>query len=175
MSMGREPMVHKTERIVILTRLMLIVLLIGTFGCSSATYIRAKVTENPLDRVAQQAQEDWTVQRIDANTLELSDAWPIHSIFALGYSASYANLSYNAADSVLDVRYYFQSNQLPLLFIPFSLDAEPGFMGGALKPIMNDQIKNILQWSGASVLSRRAGDKSETFPPKNDVSPESPN
>ena len=129
--MGREAMVHKKERIVMLTRLMLIVLLIGTFGCSSATYIRAKVTENPLDRVAQQAQEDWTVQRIDANTLELSDAWPIHSIFALGYSASYANLSYNAADSVLDVRYYFQSNQLPLLIIPFSLDAEPGFIGGS--------------------------------------------
>lgn len=158
-----------------LARLILIVLLIGTFGCSSATYIRAKVTENPLDRVAQQAKEDWTVERIDANTLVLSDAWPIHSIFALGYSASYANLAYNADDSVLDVRYYFQSNQLGLLFIPFSLDAESGFVGGALKPIMNDQIKEILQWSGASVLSRRAGDMSETFPPKNGVSPGSSN
>ncbi len=158
-----------------LTRLMLIVLLIGTFGCSSATYIRAKVTENPLDRVAQQAQGDWTVQRRNANTLELSDAWPIHSVLSLGYSASYANLAYNAADSVLDIQYYFQSNQLGLLFIPFSLDAEPGFVGGALKPIMNDQIKDILRWSEASVLSRRAGDKSETFPPKNGVSPGSPN
>jgi len=175
MSMGREVTDHKKGRIVMLARLMLIVLLIGTFGCSSATYIRAKVTENPLDRVAQQAQEDWTVERIDANTLELSDAWPIHSIFSLGYSASYANLAYNATDSVLDVRYYFKSNQLGLLFIPFSLDAEPGFVGGALKPIMNDQIKDILQWSGASVLSRRAGEMSETFPPKNGVSPGSSN
>jgi len=76
---------------------------------------------------------------------------------------------------VLDVRYYFQSNQLGLLFFPFSLDAEPGFMGGALKPIMNDQIKDILQWSGASVLSRRAGDTSETFPPKNGALPGSSN
>jgi hypothetical protein len=175
MSMGREAKVHKRGGIVMLARLMLIVLLIGTFGCSSATYIRAKVTENPLDRVAQQAQEDWTVERIDANTLELSDAWPIHSIFALGYSASYANLAYNAADSVLDVRYYFQSNQLGLLFIPFSLDAEPGFVGGALKPIMNDQIKDILQWSGASVLSRRAGDMSEIFPSRIGVPPGSSN
>lgn len=166
---------HDKWRNMMLTRLMLIVVLIGTFGCSSATYIRAKVTENPLDRVAQQAQEDWTVQRIDANTLELSDAWPIHSIFALGYSASYANLAYNESDSMLDIRYYFQSNQLPLLFIPFSLDAEPGFIGGALKPIMNDQIKDILQWSGASVLSRRAGNRSETFPPGNGVSPGSSN
>lgn len=171
---GMEVKLDKWE-IMMLTRLMLIVLLIGTFGCSSATYIRAKVTENPLDRVAQQAQKDWTVERIDANTLELSDAWPIHSIFSLGYSASYANLVYNTADSVLDVRYYFQSNQLGLLFIPFSLDAEPGFVGGALKPIMNNQIKDILQWSGASVLSRRARDMSETFPPKNGVSPGSSN
>ena len=153
-----------------LTRLMLIVLLIGSFGCSSATYIRAKVSQNPLDRVAQQAKVDWTVERIDANTLELRDAWPIHSVLSLGYSASYANLVYNAADSVLDVRYYFKSNQLPLLFIPFSLDAEPGFVGGALKATMNDQIKAVLQWSGASVLSRRAGDMSKIFPPKNGVS-----
>ncbi len=171
---GMEAKLYKWE-IMMLTRLMLIVLLIGTFGCSSATYLRAKVTENPLDRVAQQAQEDWTVQRIDANTLELSDAWPIHSVLSLGYSASYANLAYNAADSELDVRYYFQSNQLGLLFIPFSLDAEPGLVGGALKPIMNGQIKDILQWSGASILSRRAGDRSETFPPKNGVSPGSSN
>lgn len=158
-----------------LIRLLLIVFLIGTFGCSSATYIRAKVTDNPLDRVAQQAKENWTVERIDANTLELRDAWPIHSLLSLGYSASYANLAYNAADSVVDIRYYFKSNQLFLLFIPFSLDAEPGFAGGALKPIMNDQIKDILQWSRASVLSRRAGDMSETFPQKKGASPGSPN
>ena len=38
-----------------LTRFVLPVFLLGTFGCSSATYIRATVTDNPLDRVAQQA------------------------------------------------------------------------------------------------------------------------
>ena len=58
------------------TRLVLVVLILCTFGCSSATYIRAKVAENPLDRVAQQAQADWSVDRVDANKLELSDAWP---------------------------------------------------------------------------------------------------
>lgn len=96
-----------------LARFVLVVLLIGTFGCSSATYIRATVTGNPLDRVAQQAQEDWSVERVDANTLHISDAWPIHSVGALGYSASHANLSYDAPGSVLNIQYYFQSDQLP--------------------------------------------------------------
>lgn len=153
-----------------LNRFILAVLLLGTFGCSSATYIRATVTDNPLDRVAQQAQEDWSVERVDANTLHLSDAWPIHSFGALGYSSSHANLSYDAPASVLNIQYYFQSTQLLLLFLPFSLDAEPGFAGGALKPIMNGQINDILQWSNASVISRRVGDKSDPFPPKDPAS-----
>lgn len=154
-----------------LARFVLVVLLLGTFGCSSATYIRAKVTDNPLDRVAQQAQEYWSVDRVDANTLQLSDAWPIHSFLALGYSASHANLSYDTSDSVLNIQYYFQSNQLLMLFVPFYIDAEPGFAGGALKPIMNWQIDDILRWSGASVISRRAGEKSEPFPPTGLSSP----
>jgi hypothetical protein len=148
-----------------LARFILIVLVLATFGCSSATYIRAKAAENPLDRVAQQAQNDWTVERVDANTLQLTDAWPIHSIFSLGRSVSKANLSYDAPNAALDIQYYFQSNQLGLLFIPAYLDAEPGFVGGALKPIMNDQVNDILRWSGASVQSRRAGEQSEPFPP----------
>ena len=82
-----------------IARLVLVVLLLGTFGCSSATYIRAKATENPLDRVAQQAQKDWSVERVDANTLQLTDSWPIHSIFSLGRSVSRANLSYDAPNS----------------------------------------------------------------------------
>lgn len=149
-----------------LNRSILIVLLLGMFGCSSATYIRATVTDNPLDRVAQQAQEDWTVERVDANTLHIRDVWPIHSLLSLGYSASHANFSYEALSSSLNIQYYFQSNQLMMLMIPFSLDAEPGFTGGALKPIMNGQIEDILRWSGASVISRRAGERSEPFPPK---------
>lgn len=154
-----------------LARFVLVVLLLGTFGCSSATYIRAKVTDNPLDQVAQQAQEGWSVDRVDANTLQLSDAWPIHSFLALGYSVSHANLSYDPSDSVLNIQYYFQSNQLLMLFVPFYIDAEPGFAGGALKPIMNWQIDDILRWSGTSVTSRRAGEKSEPFPPKGNASP----
>lgn len=149
----------------VLVRSILVVLLLVTFGCSSATYIRAKVTNNPLDRVAQQAQEDWSVDRLDANTLQLSDAWPIHSFFTLGYTASHANLSFDRSGSVLYIQYYLQSNQLGLLFIPIYLDAEPGFVGGALKPIMRGQIDDILRWSEASVISRRAGEQSEPFPP----------
>jgi hypothetical protein len=72
---------------------------------------------------------------------------------------------------VLNAQYYFQSNQLPLLFFPFYLDAEPGFAGGALKPIMNGQIDDILLWRGASVISRRAGQQSEPFPPMENASP----
>ena len=148
-----------------LARFILVVLVLATFGCSSATYIRAKATENPLDRVAQQAQNDWSVERVDANTLQLTDSWPIHSILSLGRSVSRANLSYDGQNSALDIQYYFQSNQLGLLFIPMYLDAEPGFVGGALKPIMSDQVNDILRWSGVSVESRRAGKQSEPFPP----------
>ncbi len=153
-----------------LSRLVLVVLLLGTVGCSSATYIRATVAGNPFDRVAQEAQDNWSVEQVDPNTLHLSDAWPFHSIFALGYSVSHANLSYDPTDSVLNIQYFFQSNQLLMLFIPFFLDAEPGFAGGALKPIMNEQINAILRWSGASVLSRRAGEQSDPFPPESPVS-----
>lgn len=101
---------------------------------------------------------------MDANTIQLSDAWPIHSIGPLGYSASHANLFYDTSASALNIQYFFQSNQLPMLFVLFYLDAEPGFAGGALKPIMNGQIDDILRWSGASMISRRAGEKSEPFP-----------
>ncbi|GEM_PF-1245589 len=153
-------------------QLLPLVLLLAAFGCSSVTYIQTKVADNPLDRVAQQAQENWSVERVDTNTLQLSDAWPIHSFFALGYSASHANLCYDPSDSMLNIQYYLQSNQLLMLFIPFYLDAEPGFAGGGLKPIMNGQIDDILRWSGASVISRRQGDKSDPFPPQ--ATPSSP-
>lgn len=156
-----------------LIRVSLIILLIGTWGCSSATYLRASVADNPLDRVAQQAQKDWSVERVDTNTLHLSNAWPLHSIAALGYSASHANLVYVPSQSELNLQYFFQSNQLLMLFIPFTIDAEPGFTGGMLKPIMNDQINEILQWSGGSVLSRHAGDKSDPFPPATTAAPPS--
>ena len=94
-----------------LIRVSLIILLIGTWGCSSATYLRASVADNPLDRVAQQAQKDWSVERVDTNTLHLSNAWPLHSIAALGYSASHANLVYLPSQSELNLQYFFQSNQ----------------------------------------------------------------
>src|SRR5215203_2174808 len=145
---ARAAWVRMSESIVLFCFLLL------TFGCSSATYITASVKANPLDQVAQEAQENWSVERVNAHTLHLSDAWPIHSIGALGYSASYANLCYDENASVLNVQYYFQSNQLLMLFVPFYLDAEPGFAGGALKPIMNEQIKDILRWSEASVTTR---------------------
>jgi hypothetical protein len=146
--------------------MLLLVLLLGTFGCeSSATYIQANVADNPLDRVAQQAQEDWTVERVDANTLRLSDVWPIHSFFSLSYSASHANLFYAASDSVLNIQYYLQWT--PLLGAPFFRTsyrhAETDILGGATKTTMNAQINDILRWSGASVISRCSSEITEPF------------
>ena len=91
-----------------ITRLALVVLLLGTVGCSSATHIRATAKYNPLDRVEQKAQEDWSIDRVDTNTLHLSKFWPGYSISALGYAASLADLVYDRADSVLYVPYYFK-------------------------------------------------------------------
>lgn len=45
-----------------LTRLAAVVLMLVLSGCSTATYIRADVVDNPLDRVARQAQEEWSVE-----------------------------------------------------------------------------------------------------------------
>ena len=91
-----------------ITRFVLVVLLLGTFGCS-ATYIRASVADNPLERVAQNAQVDWSIERVDANTLHLSKAWVGYGLMMLGYSASHANLAYDHTDAVLYIQYYFVS------------------------------------------------------------------
>lgn len=141
-------------------------LFIGLFmaGCS-ASYIKASVPDNPLDRVAQQAKEEWSLERVNANMLEISDAWPIYSIGALGYGASHATLHYDPADSELNVQYYFKAYPLMTLWIPISIDAESGLFGAALKPTMRDQINRLIGWSGGTITSRRAGDRSEPFPP----------
>jgi hypothetical protein len=144
--------------------MLALVLLLTAFGCS-ATYIQAKVSGNPLDRVEQKAQDDWTIRRLNANTLEMSDAWPFHSIGIFGYTASHANLVYDDAASVLNIQYYLQSNHLLTIWMPTTMDAEPGLWGAMLKPTMNDQIRKILGWSGASVISRRGGEKSDRFAP----------
>jgi hypothetical protein len=168
--------VTRSSVIYVLPKLLLLVLLLGTFGCSSATYIRAKVPDNPLDRMAQQAKENWSVERVDANTLHLRNVWPIHSLIFLGYSRSYANLFYSASDSVLNIQYYFQSNHLAFLFIPIYLKAEhdfyysaPGYFSEAFEQTMNDQIDDILHWSKASEISRRDGDRFESFPPSGTI------
>lgn len=146
-------------------QLFLLVLTLVALGCS-ASYIRARVPDNPLQRVAQQAQEDWSVEQVNENSLQLRDSWPIYSVLALGYGASQANLFYDLSGSELSVQYYFEGFPLMTLWIPISIDAEPGFFGLALKPIMNRQIDDILRWSGATITSRRSGPISEAFPQK---------
>ena len=89
-----------------ISRVVLVVLFLGTLGCST-TFIQATVTDNPLDQVEQQAQEeDWSTERENADTLHLSHAWVVPSIVNLGYVVSHSNLVYNHADSVLYIQYY---------------------------------------------------------------------
>lgn len=155
---------HRGQRLV-----GMCILLVGLFtvGCSSsATYIKATVPNHPLDRIAQQSQEQWSIERVDANTLHLSDAWTAYSFGALGYGASYANLYFDPMASELNVQYYFRAFPIMTLWIPFSIDAESGAFGAALKPTMNDQINEIIKWSGGTIISRRAGERSEPFPPQ---------
>jgi len=150
------------------SRFVLVVLLLGIVGCSRATYIRATVTDNPLDRIAQFAQlKDWSIERVDANTLHLSDAWPLQCILSLGYSASHANLAYNPTEAVMYVQYYLKWQGLVTLLIPMSGDAEQKFTyrEPAYKYTMNEQINEILRWSRASVISRRGDWMSDIFPP----------
>lgn len=146
-------------------RLFPLIFTLVTFGCSGATFIKATVHDNPIPSVAQQARGEWDVEQVDENTLHLRNYWSTHSMLSLGYSASYANLFYDKSVPELDLQYYFKSYQILMLWIPFSIDAEPGFNGGALKPTMNEQIDDILKWSGATVTSRRSGSRFDPFPP----------
>jgi hypothetical protein len=153
-----------------ITRFLLIVLLLGAFGCS-ATYIRATVTDNPLDRIARKAQEDWSIERVDANTLHLSNAWVGYGLMMLGYSASHANLAYDPTDGVLYLQYYVTTYSPIYLFIPITMDAELGGIDDdtdwpgwrkrrrdvwSPKPSMNEEINDILRWSGAYMETRLA-------------------
>ena len=154
-----------------ITRFILIVLLLGTFGCS-ATYIRATTTDNPLYRIEENAQEDWSTEWVDANTLHLSNVWPVHSILSLGYVASHAHLVYDSTDAVLHIQYYLSTITHSSLYIPMTDDAEPMMCRRcqARRELMNEEISTILQWSGALVISRRHGKLSEIFPPPKPLS-----
>lgn len=166
-------MLAKSSAIYTLPRMLLLVLLVGTFGCSGrATYISAMVTDNPLDRVAQQAKEAWSVERVDANTLHLSKVGPFCSVLILGYCSNHAKLFYATSYSVLHIQSYHQKRSLYALFIPLHFDDVPTDFGGPLFPnlgwipqlILSYQIDDILKWSRASVITRRTGDWSESFP-----------
>jgi hypothetical protein len=147
------------------SRFVLIAFLLTTVGCS-ATYIQATVKDNPLDRVEQKAQEYWSIDRVDANTLSLRKAWVGYGLSQLGYSASHANLVYDPTDGVLYLQYYVRTYSPIYLFIPFTMDAELGGIDEHEmrrmrkrwnpKPSMNEEINNILVWSGAYMESRLA-------------------
>jgi len=148
----------------VLSWFLLLFFTLAALGCSDASYIKATVLDNPIQRVAKQARQDWSVEQVDENTLRLRRYWPNHSSMSGGYSFSYANLFYDSSVSELEIQYYFKSTQLLMLGIPFSTDAEPGFAGSLLKPTMNQQIDDIVNWSGATIKSRRSGSRFEVFP-----------
>jgi len=150
-----------------ITRFVLVVLLLGTFGCSRATYIQATVTDNPLDRVEQQAQEeDWSIERVNSDTLHLSNAWIFSSIVNLGYSVSHAHLVYDQAYSVLYIQYYLRTFSLFTLFIPTTIDMD--YRRHRLSyhsRRMDKEIDDILRWSEISVAWKRRVKRSDIFPP----------
>lgn len=120
-------------------------------GCAQVTNIRTQMDSNPLKNIAQGAANDYSVTWVNDNTLEITDFWPTHSIFSLGYTAFHANLTYSGNE--LEGDYYLQSNQLGLLFIPVLLDAGPGSGGLLLKPYMKTEINEILGFAGTSMES----------------------
>lgn len=164
----------------IVTHLIPLVLL-GTIGCST-TYIHASAPDNPLYRIEQNVKEDWSIEWVDPSTLHLSHFWPIRSIFALGYVASHANLVYDSHASELHIQYYLKQYSPISLFFPVTYDAELPPNPWAdyqaayrrwstirTKEIMNEEMDVILMWSRVSVISRRRGKLSETFPPQKPI------
>ena len=124
--------------------LLSVVAFLGS-GCT-ATHLTAFAEDNPLPQIAEKAAEDYKVDRIDDNTLELRDTWVLSSIGGLGWYTSHANLQYNPDENKLYMKYYLRSIALWTLYIPSYLDAEPGLVGGAMKSTMNSQIDEILKW-----------------------------
>jgi len=55
-------------------------------GCTKYTYIESEVKVNPLKAIATKAEADYTVTWIDDNTLEITDWWATHSIYASVFS-----------------------------------------------------------------------------------------
>ncbi len=133
------------------SNLVLCLVSIVLFSGCAVTNIRSQVDLNPLKNIAEKASKEYSVSWINDTTLEISDWWPTHSILSLGYTAFHANLHYS--ENLLEGDYYLQSNQLPLLFIPITVSAGPGFFGGGLKPYLRSQIDEILGFAGTSMQS----------------------
>jgi len=142
---------------------VLLVVVIGS-GCT-ATYVRGRVSDGALDKVAKAAASEYAVTRIDENTIHLRDSWVWSSIGGLGWYTSHARLHHDRSSEDLHVKYYLRGNGLSSLWISTYLDAEPGFVGLALKPTMNAQIAQILRWAGASTEERKACGLDDPLPP----------
>lgn len=139
---------------------------IVALNACAATYVKTPVSVNPLKKVAEMAakkSDSYAVHWVDENNLELRDSWPVHSVLAIGYSAFHANLHYGGQN--LEAQFYLQSNGLITLFIPTYISAqEEGRYGRIIKPYLQSQVAEILDWAGVPNADRRGGSTFETFP-----------
>ena len=118
-------------------------------GCS-ATHVTSSMDSNPLKVVAERAADDYSVHWVDENNLEISDAWPIHSVFTIGYTKFCADLHYGSGQLKSEF-YLWNSSLLGLLLIPQTIDTSDSFYGSLLKPRMREQMQEVLGWAGTSV------------------------
>lgn len=127
--------------------LILLVVTAAMSGCAVSRF-RADVQGNPLATVAEHASsEGYGVEWEGEDSLKLRDTWPVHSICTIGWTTFNAELHY--ADAELTGSFYLWNSSLfGCAFIPMYFDTAPSFFGGALKPYMQRQRKEILGWAG---------------------------
>ena len=116
----------------------------------AATYTRARVDQNPLPRLAKELSKKYTTRLVGDNHLEVRDTWVGHSILCLGWSTCHTNLDYH--NGTLYAETYGRTIQPGFLFIPVTIDAGPGFFGALVRPWVEEQRKEVLTASRASIV-----------------------
>lgn len=112
----------------------------------STTEFKVPMEASPLAKIAEQAAtaDGWSVVEQTETTLRLSEPWPVHSVFSLGYTAFHADLRYDAPN--LWSTLYLQTNGLFTLYFSQKIDCDDGMYGGMLKPRMREAARRVLDW-----------------------------
>jgi len=114
-------------------------------GCATS-HLKSRVESNPIPAIEAAAAEKYRIYHIDENNTELVNAWFWHSLITLGYSSYHARLSFN--DGVLKSKFYLRSAQAPTWMFPYYVDLRDSIWGAGIKPIMQDDAREILRWGG---------------------------